>query len=213
MEAKHAEEALREMLNAYGWDHRKYGDVRYPNCPRCHTVFTTCPICKEKWVLPKSENAPDMSAGEYNWFECKNSNATGSWAWTEISETGKRSNQRKFLLERAGKSWLFIVLGTGRAPKGKGAYLIPFDEWVGVVEPQLTYMNMKSLVFEATQRRVCADHFLSSYRLSWLKGHWEIPDGHIWWLRRYAHLQAQLLEAERHLHDNTPRQLSLDQSH
>ena len=185
MKAKAAEKSFREMMKSYNFGWHKYGDVRY------------CMHCRRP--LPKSENAPDYSAwAVYNWVECKNSDSTGRWNASELMEGGARANQRKFLLDRAG--WLFIVLGTGRAPKGKSAYFIPFQEWVDRIEPALELNKMRSIRKESKGKRPGADLLLQSYRLKWKDGHWTIPKEHDYWLRLEVALLALLAEI-RHMEE------------
>lgn len=181
---KRAEGMLRAMLKFYNWGWHKYGDVRY--CVHCHKP------------LPKSENMPDFSAWMvYTWIEAKNNAADGSWRWTEIAPDGERANQRRWLHDNNG--WLFIELGKGKAPKGKGAYLIPFDEWENVIEPVLIAEDIKSLRFEATTRRPGANVFLSLYKLEWSDGRYQIPKGHLWWHRAYIALELELEKVKGYL--------------
>jgi hypothetical protein len=166
MKAKASEKAFRELAKYYKFGWHKYGDVRF------------CIHCRKP--LPKSEQAPDFSLWEvYNWVECKNSDKSGRWAASEIMEGGARENQRAFLLEKNG--WLFILLGTGRAPKGKSAFLIPFHEWVDKIEPILELNKMRSIRKESKGKRPGADLLLQSYRLDWEDGGWKIPRGHLYW--------------------------------
>lgn len=184
--SKRAEERTREMLKHYNWYWHKYGDVRY--CMNCHVA------------LPKSENAPDFSAGMvYTYIEAKNSDSSDTWQWSEISEEGARKNQRKWLLETGG--WLFIELGSGNAPKGKSAYLVPFDQWVGLIEPQLIKNNMKSIRKETYRDRPGADTLLADFQLTWEYGGWRIPVNHVWWRILSMKLQLELERVEAHIHD------------
>jgi len=200
MAHKQAETRVRWMSNWYRYYAHKYGDVRYPVCANCHTQFTICPVCKQKWVLPKSENAPDFAVGMvYTYIEAKNNDKTGRWGWTEISETGDRANQRKWLLDKQG--WLFIELGLGRAPKGKGAWLIPFVRWVQDIEPKLDMLGMKSIRKETKGKRPGADELLAGYQLEWHSGGWVIPDHHAWWHRLHDVYGAHMIVLEGHIHE------------
>lgn len=178
MKAKAAEVAFRDMAARYDYGRHKYGDVRY------------CIHCKK--AQPKSEHAPDYSMWEvYNWIECKNNpDSSPRWNWTEISEEGERKNQRKFLLKNDG--WLFIVLGTGRAPKGKSAFFLPFSDWVEKIEPILNENNMRSIRKSSKGKRPGADLILQSYRLKWDKGGWIIPEGHLFWADLFERLCVEL---------------------
>jgi hypothetical protein len=173
MKAKAAEKAFRDMAKRYDYGRHKYGDVRF------------CMHCKK--AQPKSEHAPDYSLWEvYNWVECKNSDNTGRWNASELMEGGARANQRAFLLENNG--WLFILLGTGRAPKGKSAYFLPFQEWVDRIEPILAVNNMRSIRKSSKGKRPGADLLLQSYRLVWEDGGWSIPREHLFWTVLFGNL-------------------------
>lgn len=178
MATKAAEKRWRSIAKGQDWYWHKYGDVRY--CWKCHTV------------LPKTENAPDFAvAVVYTYVECKNSDGTGRWNCKEISEEGRRGNQRAWLLEHGG--WLFIELGNKPAPKGKSAYLIPFIIWVRDVEPILRENKMASIRKETKGKRPGADELLADYRLDWIEGNWEIPAGHKWWSCLFSSLKSQLV--------------------
>jgi len=183
---KRAEEMLRSVIKRYHWYWHKYGDVRY--CPHCHGT------------LPKSENAPDFAVGMvYTYVEAKNSGADDIWHWPEISETGTRKGQREWLREHAG--WLFIELGSGKAPKGKSAYLVPFDQWVGMAEVTLIKAGQQSLRRKPTTRcKIGADELLAEYSLVW-QGGWTIPSNHVWWRVLSAKLQLELDAVEKMINE------------
>lgn len=186
MKAKAAEVAFREMAKRYNFKWHKYGDVRY--CIHCHKA------------LPKSEQAPDFSLWEvYNWVECKNSDSTGRWNASELMEGGSREKQREFLLENDG--WLFIVLGTGRAPKGKSAFLLSFSDWINRFEPILEHNNMRSIRKSSKGNRPGADLLLQSYRLEWHDGGWNIPNGHPFWWHLYQQVSTLKLKLKEHLYE------------
>jgi hypothetical protein len=175
---KQAEARWRAIAKANGWYWHKYGDVRY--CWKCHSV------------LPKSENAPDFAvAVVYTYVECKNSDSTGRWNCKEITEEGRRSNQRQWLIDNRG--WLFIELGNKPAPKGKSAFLIPFIIWMRDVEPILREKGMMSIHKETKGKRPGADELLADYRLDWKDGNWEIPITHKWWAALFSSLKDQLV--------------------
>jgi hypothetical protein len=163
---KEAESRWKFTANRYGIFTHKFGDVRY--CIYCHKP------------LPKSELKPDYVCGIIAiYVECKNSDGTGRWAWSEISSEGERKNQRTFLLENSG--WLFIQLGDKPAPDGKSAYLLPFSTWVEEIEPVLIARNQKSIRKTDIGERIGGDEVLAEFRLIWVSGGWEIPKGHHWW--------------------------------
>ena len=172
---KSSEKKFRNMMKYYGYYWYKYGDVNY--CPHCHKP------------LPKSEMKPDFVVSpNVTWVECKNNNKSGLWNWTEIDEGGDRSFQREFLIENNG--WLFIELGTGNAPTNKGAWLVPIDYWIYVVEPKLKKSGQKSLRYKTVYNKdgskrnghTGADILLKEYALEWT-AHvgWTIPNNHQWW--------------------------------
>lgn len=175
MATKSSEARLVQLTNGLGWYHHKYGDVRY--CPVCHVA------------LPKSERAPDFAiAPVYTWVECKNSDASGRWNWQDdIGPEGKRQGQRQWLKENGG--WLFIELGTKPAPKGKGAWLIPWPHWETVIEPELLKLELASLRFEAVglpmhkNYRMPASELLGTkFALKWvMNSGWVVPKGHPFW--------------------------------
>lgn len=178
---KDAEKRVVEIANHYGWYRHKYGDVRY--CIHCHKP------------QPKSERAPDYAVAPIaTWVEAKNNDAKGRWSWIELLADGDRSNQRDWLLEKGG--WLFIELGLGRAPNGKGAWLVPFKLWVEQVEPVLLEKGMRSLRYTQKQKaKPGADEFLHKWALAWETNvGWTIPDGHVWWRALADRTEDLLLE-------------------
>lgn len=187
---KDAERRLVSMANHFNWYRHKYGDVR------------KCKHCGE--ILPKTENAPDYAVAPiFTWVECKNNNSTGRWRWVEISEDGDRSNQRKWLLREGG--WLLIELGLERAPKGKGAWLVPFRKWVKDIEPVLEAKGMKSIRYRESRGRPGADTILAGYECEWLPNVGWIPrNGHAWWKALYdaCIAMATRIEHRRGLKDN-----------
>jgi len=182
MARKSSEQAFSKMIRGYyGYYSRKLGDRRY--CPNC------------RFLLPKTEQAPDyVVAQTEEWVECKNSDATGRWTWSEITMDGPRHNQRQWLKEYDG--WLFILLGNKRAPKGKSAYLIPFLDWMNSIEPTLIEHGMKSIRKETKGERPGGDDLMPEYMLEWEPGEgWFIPKGHPWWAHRVEKLKTAYWEA------------------
>lgn len=188
---KEAEKRWREIAKYYGLYWYKFGDVRY--CIHCHKP------------LPKSERKPDfVTATVSTYVETKNSNAKGSWAWTELLPEGSRCLQRAFLEENGG--WLFIELGTGKAPDNKGAWLVPWLAWVNNIEPELLRRNQRSLQYKTAYNKdsvstrgnhIGADLLLIEYALTWKpKQGWIIPKGHIWWRALHHHLVKSVEKVE-----------------
>lgn len=179
--AKEAEKRVVALANHYKWYRHKYGDVRY--CIHCEKA------------LPKTENAPDYAiAPIYTWVEAKNSvPSTGRWNWTEIAADGDRKNQRAWLIENGG--WLFIELGEGRAPKEKGAFLVPFKSWLREVEPFLIEKGYKSIRLREKRNRPGADTLLAKWALEWEPNvGWTIPNGHVWWIALADRIELLLRE-------------------
>lgn len=173
--AKEAEAAFTKMIRGLGFFSHKYGDAR--RCFQCGAI------------QPKSERAPDYAiAPIFTWVECKNSDSTGRWNWaSDIGPNGARKPQRQFLIENGG--WLFIELGQGRAPDGRGAWLIPFKDWL-VAEDLLLASDILSLKFEAVGQphhknyRPSATEWLGNdFRLVWKKGGWSIPAHHVFYVK------------------------------
>lgn len=192
---KEAETRWGDIVNLYGWFRLKFGDVRY----------TVCPHCNFRYTLPKGKKRPDfIVAPVFTYVEAKNNDARGTWKWTEIGEGGDRKLQREWMQEHGG--WLFIELGTGRAPKGKGAWLIPWQRWENDIEPVLIANEQMSLRHrtyynnDGTRRGGIfgADHLLAGYELVWETNvGWTIPKGHIWWRLLHSALTKHLADIER----------------
>lgn len=195
---KKAEQRLRDLVNHYGFWAHKYGDVRY--CVHCHRP------------LPKSERAPDYYVSQIgSWIECKNNDSSGTWRCAEIMEGGERQLQREFLNENGG--WLFIELADGRAPKKAVAYLVPWDIWIGQIEPVLVKENMSSFRRETTYnkddsiRRLGGDRLLSDWELKWEQNTgWTIPHDHIYWERLRAKLSDMIKEIDKMQKGSVPCQ-------
>lgn len=160
---KESEVYFKETMNHYGWSSHKYGDVRY--CPHCHGV------------LPKSETMPDYVLMPLPILvECKNSDKGGSWSWkSDIGPEGTRAIQRIRLGQTNG--WLYIVIGNGRAPAGKSAWLIQWEAWLAV-EKELV---QASIPLEDTRQLMGARRLFQGFELVWEKGVFSIPRGHPFW--------------------------------
>lgn len=178
---KDAERYFKATVNQLGWWSHKYGDVRY--CIHCHGV------------LPKSETMPDFVLFCIPiMVECKESNATGRWSWKEdIGPDGNRMIQRKRL---DPDGWLYIVLGEGKAPNGKGAWLVPWSHWIKV-EELLTVYNQASIPFENTKQLRGGIELFNGYRLSWQDGIFIIPNLHPFWGVYSELLKAEFIKASR----------------
>jgi hypothetical protein len=128
-------------------------------------------------LMPKAQTYPDyLGCADPIFIEVKF--GRDRYNWEDISEI-----QRRTLTEN-NNSWVFIIIGGGRAPDGRGAWLVPWDEYLAA-ETTCIMRDMKSIVFESTERsRVpSADEFWPHHRLEWLEGQWIIPYKHVWWQR------------------------------
>jgi hypothetical protein len=123
-------------------------------------------------LLNKAETLPDFFiAFDYIYVEGKG--ATDSWNWkSSITPT-----QEKVCLEH--ESWLFLEMGTGRAPNGRSAWLLPWTTWK-VIEKNLEDLGFASIIYEGTERsrNPVAGSVLLGYELEWLDGSWSIPEHH-----------------------------------
>lgn len=188
MVAGKSESRVREITNHLGYYRHKYGDVR--KCIHCGGI------------LPKSERMPDYAVGLVTaYWEVKNGDASETWKWIEVSPSGSRCEQRKFLLDNDG--WLFLELVDRQ---GKGAWLLPFHKWVDDIEPYLIKYSMSSVRRQTTLRkdgtviRPGAELLLKDYALKWERGVGWVPGpGHIWWHWARRQLLKQLAVAEQNL--------------
>lgn len=175
MKRKTAERELKIMANRYGLFSHKFRDRGYISCPTCHKAMITCPFCRSDMLMPKAQSYPDYLLVEDPIFiEVK-------WGKQRFPLEDISPIQRKSLTDN-GNSWVFVVIGEGRVPNGRGAWLVPWDEYQGT-ENTLASLGIKSLIFEKTSRsRVPeADDYWIEYRLEWEDGGWNIPAIHIWW--------------------------------
>lgn len=91
----------------------------------------------------------------------------GRWAFAS-DEAGIRANQREIMnehLEISQIDWVFIVLGIGRAPNGRGAFLVPWPAWKKI-EAQLLASGQRSIRFDGG-RQITAKDILKPYALEW----------------------------------------------
>jgi hypothetical protein len=176
MNKKDSEAALGTMMRGNGYFVHKWRDRGFVSCPTCHTAITICPNCKGSMLLPKAQTLPDfLVAKDYTYVECKQ--GVESWSITDFSPTQIE------VLDSIPKSWVFLLMGTGRAPLGKQAFLIPWDRFKEDRD-RMIGSGMKSVRFENTER----SKVLTAYALwldcmlVWEKGAgWKIPIYHSWW--------------------------------
>lgn len=175
MKRKQNEVELSAMMRKYGFNARKSRDRGYINCPTCHTPVLNCPKCHSSLLLPKAETLPDYVVSlDYIYIEGKA--GRDSWNWkSSITPT-----QEKVCLEH--ESWLFLEMGTGRAPKGRSAWFLPWVLWKRI-QNNLENEGFSSLIYERTprSRNPVAVELLIDYSLTWSNGHWIIPTHHLFW--------------------------------
>ena len=178
MQRKKNEKDLGAMMRRYGFHTRKSRDRGYMTCPHCHLPLKICPKCHKDILLKKAETLPDFIVSfDYVYIEGKA--GTDKWAWkSSITET-----QDKVCLEH--ESWLFLELGTGRAPKGRSAWLVPWEKWKQI-QQNLEELNFASILFEATprSRNPVAANVLMGYEMQWMNGNWNVPPTHPFWANR-----------------------------
>lgn len=155
-------------MRHYGYYVHKWGDARYAHCPFCNKTF----------VLPKAEKKPDfLVAKNYVYVEAKG--AKDSWNYADDF----RPNQVEFMNANPRNSWIFVEMGTGRAPEGKLAFLMPWTEWLDIAE-QLEATGYKSVLFEQTSRSkapAIRQYVPEDYFLQWNNSQWKIHNNHPWW--------------------------------
>jgi hypothetical protein len=140
-----------------------------------------CQVCQN--LIWKSTKMPDYEAtymGMKTLVEVKQSHATGRWSFAN-KEQGVRDTQVEEMdnwesTHQVG-CWMFIVLGNGRAPKGRGAFLIPWKDWKRI-EVELIAEGQKSITFDSGRMKMAKD-FLAEWQLVWSDGRWTLPDGHV----------------------------------
>jgi len=181
MKKKRSEESLHKMMKQYKYKPMKGRDRGYVSCPQCHNTIQTCPKCKKSMLLPKASTRLDyLVAMDWVEIECKQGEET--WSLHDFTE-----NQENLLPlpveETQHPRWIFVELGTGRAPNGKEAYLIPADAFL-VIRKNLEEHQMKSVRFRRTERSKLpeARHTFGKFGLEWVTNRgWNIPEGHEFW--------------------------------
>ena len=184
---KRNEEVFGNMARRYAFYAHKWRDRTYVRCPNCHKTLMYCPYCKGSLLLQKAQTKPDfLVAMDYVYVEAKG--AEDRWAFIDSI----RDNQR--IVANEHETWLFLEMGTGRAPKGKQAYFVPWEVWVEI-EKGLIEKNKKSLIFERTKttKSPTAREVLGKWELSWESGGWVIPSQHEFWIR-HGEAYLELME-------------------
>jgi len=176
MQKKQSEASLGSMMRSYGYFAHKWRDRGFVSCPSCHKAVTVCPYCHSSMLLPKAQTLPDfLVAPTFAYIECKQGEE--SWSIGDVSEVQEK------VLEDNPKSWIFLEMGTGRAPHGKEAFLIRWEVFKTIREIMLQ-KDLHSVRFQAsrTSRMPLANSLFSADQLYWvIHLGWQIPFTHEWW--------------------------------
>jgi hypothetical protein len=154
-------------MKHHGIWRRKYRDVM------------TCQFCHRR--LWKDDEMPDFMIvwqGCAYLVECKQS--TTYWNFTDADGEGIRHIQRREMDRWEAvhnPCFLFLTLGSGRAPGSRSAWIIPWSEWK-TIETTLTRRGQHSLA-RVSQRNVGALDLLKPWELSWSRGKWVVPPDHV----------------------------------
>jgi hypothetical protein len=125
---------------------------------------------------------PDyVIAPEYMFVECKQEGES----WSILDFTSTQISVLNGPVQKGGEGYLFLELGDGNAPDGRGAWLVEWRKWLEI-QHNLLEANCKSLRFESTSRSSMptASGALMGYELEWQTGGWAIPEEHPFWQRR-----------------------------
>lgn len=166
MEKKISETECGEFAKRLSMDWHKYKDRQ--QCPKCFHLL---------W---KSDNQVD---GEFSFLgvktlvEVKQSSSDHRWNYSD-PEKGIRGNQITNLDYWEAEHcmpFVFIVLDhdNGRAPKNRGAFLVPWRDWK-LIECYLLSQGQKSLRLRGG-RKIAAEDILTAYELEWQSGGWDLP--------------------------------------
>ncbi len=176
MNKKDSEKALGELMRANNYFTHKWRDRGFISCPQCHKPVMVCPNCKGSLLLPKAQSYPDfLVAKSYAFVECKQGEE--SWPITDVSDT------QEVVMNACEWSWIFLLMGTGIAPKGKASYLIPWEKFKEIRSNLLT-LGIKSVRYQASEKSKVplASAVFMGYELQYQRGQgWIIPIQHPWW--------------------------------
>jgi len=172
---------FKQLGKAKGWEIIKYRDVQ----------FIPCMVCGKMTKVPKSDKKPDylVAFGEWAHIEAKGANDTFNFE-TDITDIQREE------MPKVPEGWLYLEIGTGRVPKGKACFLVPWDQYIAI-ESKIREDGYKSIRFlpdeEEKGNRIkvpLTRECLENYRLEWQSGHdgipgyWDIPENHVFWLYR-----------------------------
>lgn len=171
MKKKVSETEWKEFGNRTGFQTWKYRDAL--RCPQCFRVI---------WQSPGQHVDYGVDYKSYRTLvEVKQgSGKYGAWAFAH-EQQGILDSQRKQLAEWLEKNvsmpYLFFIVGAGRAPKGRMAYLIPWVDWLPF-EKKMLDAGQKSIRLDGGRLPFTAKEHLSKYALDWSDGGWSLPWGH-----------------------------------
>jgi hypothetical protein len=129
--------------------------------------------------MPKAQTRPDFLVAQHPaYVECKQ--AEERWPIDDFS--ANEENALGEAVEHDCSSWLFLEMGTGRAPIGKSAWLVPWFVFQGI-RSRMRVAKLLSLRFEQKDksRMPLASNILKGWELIWKHGGWTIPENHVWW--------------------------------
>lgn len=174
---KGAEGRIPHLAKRLRWGYRKYKDASY------------CPHCKQlQW---KSERMPDYSLSPVIvYVEVKESLANERFSFKDaITQV-----QIDFFNKYPG--YIFLEMGSGRAPKGKSAYMIPTYMWFALTD-LLESDGFKSFAREESPRGAPGtDDLFEDWSCRWENGGWVIPGDHEWWEEIQARLEIALADVK-----------------
>lgn len=159
----------------------KARDRGYVRCPNCHRQVKFCPMCKRSMLLEKAKTLPDYVLNlSPIYIEVKRSKKDDTWSlydFSDIQETVLNKHMTRGL-----DAWVFLLMGKGRMPKGKQAFLIPW-EYLKAVRDDL---ETKSVRMIKTDRSIVptAMEMFAMWECEWETGKgFTIPDKHTWRLK------------------------------
>jgi hypothetical protein len=169
MANKDAETEFARLCSTYNiWAH-KWRNVY--TCYKCGTpIFDKLTSQLDKRPDKQRETVVDYLTfieRDPVWVECKGKRGTTSWAFSDMDQ-----KQRNFLdafYKRGVPTSVFILIGSGVAPLGRGAWWIPWYEFKMNCNYLLLDRGVKSISY------AYACDVFQGYRLEWDVGGWTIP--------------------------------------
>jgi hypothetical protein len=118
-----------------------------------------------------------FTGSQPHWVEVKSSD-DNRLNFKEI--THKQNNFMESWVKRGVLCWLFLTLGSGRAPEGRSAWLIAWDYWQEMMKFSIDH-GMKSTPWRVAMKGdvQSLETVAHDYQLEWLFGEgWTIPTKH-----------------------------------